>query len=1009
MKKFTFTLALVVLISLVYSQPLTGIKTIKRSGGNFSTFSAAISSLNSNGVGTGGVIFDVDSNFTDTAVNLTINTSSSTSANSIVFRKKGSGNNPKIYAGTGTGTMDAFIKIAGTDFITFDGINLSESTTNTTTTTQMEWGYAIVKGSASNGSKYVIIKNCVVSMNKVNTSSVGIYMGNHLATSTSTLTVADTNGINAYCKIFNDTILNVYTGISLTGYNASPPYDLYDKYNSIGADGSIYISNFGGGSIAVNAVYGIYQNNLKIANLTISGGNNTNNSINGILLGTGNNANVDIYNNTISLNFSAGTSTMCGIYNNLGGTATTSTINIYNNSIVNCAHGVLSISPLFYGIYNYAGSANIVNIYNNIVSGNVMFGGSNLYGIYSTSSTTLNMYGNRVYGNQKTGSGGSIYCYSASTSAVTFYNNKAYNNTISSGTGSLYGYYNIGSPTSENLYANKFYSMTSSGTGSIYGIYTNAVSTTIKNIYSDTINTLSTGGGTVYGIYNASGDVVKIYKNLIYNLNNSGSSAFVYGIYISSGTTVSVYNNFISELKAPSTSNAIGIAGLYFSGGTNIGAYYNTVYLNAASSSTTFGSAAIYASSTPNFDMRSNIFVNASTAGSAGKTVSFQRSNATISTYSTISNSNCLYAGTPSSSNLVFYDGTNSDQTMGTYKTRVSPRETYSFTENPPFVNISTAPYDLHLSTATATHCESGGFPIVSPVTITDDIDGNTRNVNFTDIGADEGNFTILDRYPPLFNYIPLSNTSSTTARTLVATILDPSGVPTSGSGLPKLYWKRFYNGSYSNVTATSLGSGQYSFSFGSGVSTGDTIYYYLAAQDNATVANVGTSPSTGAAGFTSNPPAASTPPTTLNAYKIIPSFAAGNYYIGGTGSTPGSGCTYVDLTDAFAAISGKEITGTVNLILTTYYSSSEEAAFPIVIDPIIGSGTTNLVTIKPNTSVNASISSSSTTSIIKFNGADFIVIDGSNNGSSSRNLVIQNTSTTASTSVICMPARELL
>ena len=190
----------------------------------------------------------------------------------------------------------------------------------------------------------------------------------------------------------------------------------------------------------------------------------------------------------------------------------------------------------------------------------------------------------------------------------------------------------------------------------------------------------------------------------------------------------------------------------------------------------------------------------------------------------------------------------------------------------------------------------------------TDDIDGNTRNTSFPDIGADEGSFLMNDILPPMISYTPLTNTSSTSARTLIATIIDPSGVPTSGAGLPVLYWKKFYSGSYTSATATSLGSNQYSFSYGSGVSIADSIYYFVVAQDAASTPNIGANPSTGANGFTANPPACSTRPTSPNSYKIIPSFTGGNYNIGGTGTTPASGCTYVDLTAAFADINGKEI-----------------------------------------------------------------------------------------------------
>ena len=91
-----------------------------------------------------------------------------------------------------------------------------------------------------------------------------------------------------------------------------------------------------------------------------------------------------------------------------------------------------------------------------------------------------------------------------------------------------------------------------------------------------------------------------------------------------------------------------------------------------------------------------------------------------------------------------------------------------------------------------------------------------------------------------------------------MATITDATGVPTSGTGLPVLYWK-INAGSYTAATATSLGLNQYQFTFGAGVAAGNTVSYYVVAQDSAATPNVSANPSTGAAGFTFNPPAVST------------------------------------------------------------------------------------------------------------------------------------------------------
>lgn len=82
---------------------LTGIKSIP---GDYPTIEAAISALNTQGVGTGGVIFNVAAGHTETLstpTGGTITTLTSSASNPITFQKSGTGNNPKITAGTGTG------------------------------------------------------------------------------------------------------------------------------------------------------------------------------------------------------------------------------------------------------------------------------------------------------------------------------------------------------------------------------------------------------------------------------------------------------------------------------------------------------------------------------------------------------------------------------------------------------------------------------------------------------------------------------------------------------------------------------------------------------------------------------------------------------------------------------------------------------------------------------------------------------------------------------------------
>src|SRR5205823_4861766 len=128
----------------------------------------------------------------------------------------------------------------------------------------------------------------------------------------------------------------------------------------------------------------------------------------------------------------------------------------------------------------------------------------------------------------------------------------------------------------------------------------------------------------------------------------------------------------------------------------------------------------------------------------------------------------------------------------------------------------------------------------------------------------------------PSISYTPLGSTSSTANRMLATTITDGSGVPISGAGLPVLYYRKGMSGSYTATPATYGGGNTYTFtvdySMLGGIAIGDTIQYYVVAQDAAATPNVGSNPSAGAGSFTTNPPAAGTPPTAPSSYTILAS-----------------------------------------------------------------------------------------------------------------------------------------
>lgn len=901
-KKFSALMMLILILasSISFAQ-LVGVKTIP---GDYTTIAAAIADLNTQGVGSGGVTFNVAAGYTESTTDSLVLTATGTISNPIVFQKSGAGLNPKItrtdigIKSTSAlgGQGDAVITIQGSDYVTFDGIDVAADSST------IEYGYYIRKGGPTDGCKFVTIKNATVSMNKGTSQYVvGIYSSNNDATSlvnsATGITVTSVDGRNENITITGNTIQNVFAGIVLRGFNhTTAPYDFYDQNFVVGQSGAgNTILNYAGNSAnTAYGVYAIYQNNLNVSyntiNNTAGGGSGFTATGYGIFNSTGTLSSFTANFNDINLTTQATASAIYGINN-----AATGNLTIENNRIKINTNAITSGTVGY--IYNSSAAASLqVSISSNVIVGSDLLTSSGaLYLIYNNSSQAApgitNVTGNSLDGPlTRTATSGATYCYynnGSPTGTENIFNN-VFDSITTAGSGALYGLLSTtGSLHTHHFYNNIISDFNHTGTGTVYGIHRTLAS---GSVYGNTVKNL-TGGGTIWGLSNGSGNV-NIYKNNVFNLvsNSSATTAgLVTGIYLSSLTNIYIYNNYISELKAPSSASVDAIRGIgciATIANSNLGIYYNTIFLNATSSGANFGTSGIFhtysaTATSAALDMRNNVIVNLSTPNGAGRTVAFRRSAATdLNNYSSLSNNNAFYAGTPDTSHLIYFDGTNADQTLAQFKARVAPRESNSVTENVSFVNSTSSPYDLHINPSVPTQLESGGASITSPFAITDDFDGDVRG-SIPDIGADEFTGIQLDLIPPSISYSPLLNTNSTGARTLDAVITDPSGVPTSGIGLPVLYWKINSGGTWSAATGTYVSGNNYQFSFGSGVSVGDTVFYYVVAQDEATTPNVGAYPTAGAGGFTANPPAAATPPTNPSYYLISQSALSGTYTVG--------------------------------------------------------------------------------------------------------------------------------
>lgn len=756
------------------------------------------------------------------------------------------------------------------------------------------------------------------------------------------------------------------------------------------------------------------------------------------------------YNTFTANTLAGGGVTAATIYyaNILNGGAATSAININNNTVISATISAATFAGTSAFIVSTAsGASSAVSIQNNILTGFTFTGATggtgSFYGIYHQATAGSKNISNNNFNNLTLKTSGAIVLMSLNdaTTNVTVSGNAIgtqLTRSVSSGN-SLLGIYSIGGAgvssgthtISNNNLSNITSTTTSTATTGVVGIlwqpgtsatsapavnitgntvtnYNNSSGSATTGILADwssnltisgnTVSDLTTGlatTGNTTGIQSSTlGATANVFKNKIYNLSSASTAGVVTGINVASSassattTTYNIYNNLIGNLTAASssgTNQVIGI-GLVSPNSTNsFNLYFNTIYLNAASSGANFGSSGVSVSTTPTVRFSNNIFTNLSTPNGTGLTVTYRRSSATLTTYASTSNNNDFYAGTPSASRLIFYDGTNSDQTIEAFKVRVSSRDSASFSENPTFLSTIGSNTDfLHIDPTVATQIESGGIAIAG---ITDDFDGQTRNVATPDIGADEFTGIAIDLNGPVITYTNLLNTSSTGDRVLNISVVDVSGVPTSGVGLPVIYYRK-NGGAYASAQCIFVSGNNYSCSIAAvavgGVTTGDVIGYYVAAQDTAN--NVSVSPSAGASGLTANPPAASTPPTAPNQYTIV---AAVNGSL-----NVGTGETYTSLTNAggiFEFINNNEVTGNITINITSDLTGETGT---VALNQY-ASG--NSITIKPSGTARTITSTTTATGLITLFGADNVTIDGSTSGSSDRSLTLINQNSTGS------------
>ncbi|MCX6269411.1 MAG: T9SS type A sorting domain-containing protein [Bacteroidetes bacterium] len=975
-----------------------------------------------------------------------------------------------INAGVGTATPssaapDGMISIAGADYITIDGLTLVDG--NAANPATMEFGIGLFKASLSDGAQNNTIQNCTITVKTINNAtatspmidgSVGILMLNATATAATTaLTPVAASGANSNNKFYTNIINGGNYGMGLIGYAGATPFTTCDFNNDIG--GTVLstgntIQNFGGGA-STNPSAGIrtlaqYSINISFNTVNNNTGANTNHAttFRGIYLNTATSANATINNNMVTLR-SGGTTTACtAIDNQSGSTAASNTISISDNTVSGAY--ATATTGVWTGIQN-GGTAAIVNIDGNYMTSFVLAGTGTHVMIETGSPTTASANRNSITNITRSGLSGSWRIIKMTSPTNITVNSNTIDGlswTALTSTGSISPVYGISSAVNVTINDNIIRNLSIPLTGTIIGILENGISglKTIQNnqvfnffttaggaggasftgiselqgstndisgnqIYA--LNSTGTTGGTggsIIGITVTSGVTNNVHKNRICNLSSTSTNPLVTGIAIGGGTTNNLYNNMIGDLRATAANAANPVIGMNITGGTTDNLYYNTVNLLTESTGALFGSSAVSVSTSSAVTLRNNIFHNTSGVKGAGLTVAYRRSSTALTSYGATSNNNLFYAGIPTASNLIFYDGTNSDQTLSAYKTRVASRDAASVTEDLTSKFISTVcgdTYFLHIDASVATQVESGGAILATTST---DFDGNYRygDASYSgtgtapDIGADEFNGIPIDLQAPSVASISLvGNACNLSSRNVTAVISDASGVA-GAPYLPRIYFRKNAGAYFSTAGALTSGNsnaGTWTFiidySLLGGVVSPNVIDYFIVAQD--VPGNVGGNPSAGL--VLTNVNTITTPPTTPLTYTVQNSIG-GIYNVG-------SAQTYTTLTAAVNAYNSSCLTGPVTFLLTD--ASYTEAA-AMTINANAGASAVNTLTIKPtlaNTTI--AVTGGSTAAVLIINGADYVIIDGSIGNTvnvccstpASRDLTITNTNAGTSSAVI--------
>ena len=569
------------------------------------------------------------------------------------------------------------------------------------------------------------------------------------------------------------------------------------------------------------------------------------------------------------------------------------------------------------------------------------------------------------------------------------------------------------------------------GAGSVFGI--NSSTSAANQIFNqntishltvaDTSNNSQTLVGINYTASNAiAGNTSSLSRNNIHSFNNAyptGSTPVgtnQYGLQIQSGTAT-VSNNLI-RIGRDTLGNLIQKAGNYrgiliSSTGGQLRVYHNNLLTDANPNYGANNSAAIEITGTPIAslfaftDIRNNIFVNNSiNSGTASgnhynvmyPASMFQALNG-VNIYTIRADFN-LYFNTLSGNSFVGRFNATNYIDLNSLR-RAAPtnnlfvQESSSGFVNPNFVDGTGAATLVDLRLQTSNPAESMGDTTISAFVI-DDINGTNRTGR-ADIGAHSGTFTLTtDVINPAIYFNNLNNAGSTANRTFQATVYDAGSIST-GADAPRVYFRK-NQGTWSStggvLASGTTSNGVYNFtidhSLVGGLTLGDSVYYYVIAQD-VSAGNINSKEPYVTA---TNVNTVSAPPTVASSY-IYNDPIATTVYVGTGSGTP----AYTSLTGVgglFSAINNSTLTANTTVLIQG--STTETGAVQLNKWLESGNGSYAL-TIRPASGAGQLVvsgTSTTTLGLIRLVGTDRVNLLGWAPGGSNldTNLIITCTST---------------